>query len=727
MTSLKKRRKKRRLSSESNGNTHDDYFNENIHIKQEKETDGSAVENNLTDDQDSSEVPMNLTNSADQSRRIQDEVSLNLVGSQLDPTEKDEESLKLNQKLSSELENEVNFTHDSSSSQEQQQQQQYMICKKVRQAQQMKMSANNMTTNSFSEASPITNNIITESTNGNDMLMPTKIPAKRKPKKDLNSQIKKSKYNLNSETESPFDSQVEPNDLVMAKDDLKDDFILPRERFISICNMDKNALDTYLNPSEENSPDLEMMQYFGEDKSKNDSEEEDLGPATTSVPLLENYQLVNEGRTDNKTIDKLTQLRSMLEEHSQKSMNESLIKNLLKNNFAEFNNGSSQQMTSYGTSGSCFLATSRSTSNSSFSKGFDGQQHDKLIPQSPNTRRKNLSFVPITAHSTRVKNINLHPAFKEDNETSPFVSPRATTVNRRANSLMNVRNHNDMSVNESTKSVPILGVNNNTAFCRPHQFKIEPVSAPESPSMIQNFNYSPQQTSSQQQNHFQFQPLNNHSSSTYNYPVESRSQSVPPHCTNNNSNLFNGNSNGYNGFSSACSSMAPTPVPSEYQEFADSSILDIFSNEQQSNVVTPSSIKMEASDDVIDMLDSEILNQNNEGNQTTRQSSFVNSRSVPNTPLPFHTNYNGNNSMSSFCMSGKSVPTTPVAQNGANPFRYSPELQTTRDFLINGFGNNNNNNNAINHNEKLSKEDNENLSNEIDDLSNLDANCFNTL
>jgi hypothetical protein len=722
LLSLKKRRKKRRLSSDSTENTQDDFFNGNIRIKQEKETDGSAVENNLSED--SSDMPMNLTNS-DQSRRDhQNEISLS---SQLDTTssDKNEVKSKLDQKLSSETmtnnHDEENFDRENNS---QEQQEQYMLCKKVRQAQQMKMSANNMTTVPFSEAtSSVTN--ITEST-VNDMIMPTKIPAKRKPKKDVNSQIKKSKFNLNSESESPFDNQVESNELVMAKDDLKDDFILPRERFISICNMDKNALDTYLNPSEENSPDLEMMQYFGEDKSKNDSEEEDLGQATTSVPLLENYQLVNEGRNDNKTIDKITQLRSMLEEHNQKSMNESLIKNLLKSNMMELNNGSNQ-MTSYGTSGSCFLAASRSASNNVFPKGF---VDDKLIPQSPNTRRKNLSFVPIS-NSTRVKNINLHPAFKEDG-TSPFVSPRATTVNRRSNSLMNVRNQNDMSVIDS-KSVPVIGVNNNTAFCRPHQFKIEPVSAPESPSMIQqnNFNYSPQQSSTSSQNHFQFQSLN--SNSNYNnYPVESRSQSVPPHCTNNNSNIYNNNSNGgYNGYSSACSSMAPTPVPPEYQEFADSSILDIFNNEQQSAVVTPSSIKLEASDDVIDLLDNEILNQNSEGNQTSRLT-FANSRSVPNTPLPFHTSYNNGNSMNSFCMSssagGKSVPTTPVAQNGVNPFRYSPELQTTRDFLINGFNNNNNNNAAINHNEKLVvKEDNGNLSNEIDDLSNLDANCFNTL
>lgn len=656
---------------------------------------------------------MNLT-SSDQSRREREEALLNPnsvnIIAHFDTTESDSKKSKLNNK--SDVINKEGKIDNQSDIQNQQEH--YILCKKVRQAQQMKiMSASNMTPVSFSELSNSAN-ITTESTVNTDMMMmPTKIPAKRKPKKDVSSQIKKSKSNLNFETESSFENQDDPNDLAVTKDELKEDFILPRERFISICNMDKNALDTYLNPSEENSPDLEMMQYFGEDKNKNDSEEEDLGQMTTSVPLLENYQLVHENRNDNKTLDKITQLRSMLEEHNQKSMNESLIKSLLKNNMIDLNNGTNQ-MTSYGTSGSCFLATSRSSSNA-FQKSAD-ENNEKLIQQSPNTRRKNLSFVPIS-NSARVRNINLHPAFKEDSGTNPFVSPRPSTITRRTSSSSS-RNHNEISEID-LKSNPILGCNSNTAFCRPHQFKLEPVSAPESPSMIQNFNYSPQQHSSQ--NHFQFQPLNQN----YNYPVESRSQSVPPHCTTNsntNSNLYSANNNGYNGYSSTCSSMAPTPVPPEYQEFADSSILDIFSSEQQASVVTPSSIKLEASDDVIDLLDNEILNQNS-GNQTTRQT-FTNSRSVPSTPLPFHSNYSGN-AMNAFCLSGKSVPTTPVTHDGGNSFRYSPELQTTRDFLINGF--NNNNNNTVNHNEKILKLENPNSSNGIDDLSHLDTNCFNTL
>lgn len=657
---------------------------------------------------------------------------MNSMGSNgIVPAKLEEDSVKnkLKQKIHSTMLESVetnNYVQDDN---------QYVLCKKVRQAQQLKLTANAASTSLSSnfQDQPVVAPTVSNSEVPREMLMPSKIPSKRKQKKDFMEQNKKLKFpergeSLEQATTSPL-NQVEPNELVVKKDDLKEDFILPRERFISICNMDRNALDTYLNPNEENSQDLELLQYFGEDKNRNvDCVEEDLGPASTSVPLLENYQLFSEGKNGEKNSDKISQLRSMLEEKYNasyiSSVNDSVIKNLLQKNCHqpanEINN--CDQMNPYGSASNSFgnMQTQRAPPPQqnlpqhvrSFQN--DGSTvnnvNEKFIPQSPNTRRKNFSFVPIPAQSTRAKNINLHPAFKGDVSTSPFVSPRATPINRRVNPFLNIRNPN-MSID--AKSVPVLGVNN-TAFCRPHQFKMEPASAPQSPSMTHNYNYSPQ---SQQQNQFHFQPLNNQCTNNYNYPVESRSQSVPPHCSNNN--MFNS----YNSYSSACSSVAPTPVPSDYQEFSDSHILDIFDNEQ----AQPSStIKLEASDDVIDLLDNEIMNQNSEDHQAmSNRQTFANSRSVPNTPLPYHVNYNN---MNSFCPAGKSVPTTPIGSN-INPFRYSPELQRTRDFLINGFNNNNNNNiNVINNNtNKLSKDDEEGLPDDIDELSNLDTSLLNNL
>uniref|UniRef100_A0A8W7PSY1 RFX-type winged-helix domain-containing protein n=1 Tax=Anopheles coluzzii TaxID=1518534 RepID=A0A8W7PSY1_ANOCL len=52
----------------------------------------------------------------------------------------------------------------------------------------------------------------------------------------------------------------------------QDEFIIPRERVISICNMDKNALDGYLNCDEENSQDQdqELLKYFPEEDGGGD-------------------------------------------------------------------------------------------------------------------------------------------------------------------------------------------------------------------------------------------------------------------------------------------------------------------------------------------------------------------------------------------------------------------------------------------------------------------------
>lgn len=714
---MKKRRKKRRKSTTSPdaSQANDEMFDEHIQIKQEKETDGSAIENNS---EDSSDVPMNLTSSG-QSRRVQSELNAStnhLISSQSQFDGETNETIKskLKQKIASSMPEALAQSDPSTDDN------QYVLCKKVRQAQQLKMTANAMTiVNQFQDAASSSAPVVSSSETAHEMLMPSKIPSKRKQRKELIANVKKNKYPDRSDepsTTSPL-NQVEPNDLVVNKNDLKEDFILPRERFISICNMDRNALDTYLNANEENSQDLELLQYFGEDKNRNAEcvEEEDLGPATTSVPLLENYQLLSEGRNS----EKISQLRSMLEEKYAACSNngtnsESVIKNLLQKSQPNLNDMNNCEISSYGN----YNMPQRPPLPQQ-TRGFqndpsmhNGSNNDKFIPQSPNTRRKNFSFVPIPAQSTRAKNINLHPAFKGD--ASPFVSPRVTPVNhgRRVNPLLNIRNPNAPI---EAKSIPVLGVNN-TAFCRPHQFKMEPASAPQSPSMIQNYNYSPQAVA-QQQNQFQFQPSTNQQGTNYNYPVESRSQSVPPHCTN--TNMFNS----YTSYSSACSSMAPTPVPSDYQEFSDSNILDIFSNEQAQS---SSSIKMEASDDVIDLIDNEILNQNSDDHQSIRQT-FVNSRSVPNTPLPYHvSNYNTSNGMSSFCPIGKSVPTTPNGNHNGNPFRYSPELQRTRDFLINGF--NNNNIHAINNNtSKITKDDDGSLSSDIDDLTNIDASLLNSL
>lgn len=681
---MKKRKKKNR---DSQNQEQDKMFD--VQIKQEVEESKYS--------EDSSDVPMNLT-STKQPRRLQNELSLNedqaliATDEELNANKlKIQNSLAICETLSS---NGLNQDGDM----------QYVFCKKVRQAQQLKMTANaaNAIANPFQETAMVNPDLGTSETQ-HEMLMPSKIPSKRKQKREVNAQIKKMRYlewSGNGVQSESLSNLVESNDDVK-NGDLKEEFILPRERFISICNMDRNALDHYLNANEENSQDLELLQYFDEDKNRKvDCIEEDLGPVSTSVPVLENYQLYNEGRNAAEKADKISQLRKQ----NSASGGESVIKNLLQKTcqLASTVVSSSDLTDSNGSQTNFYnnMASRPYHETVQHVRQFDQMElesgYEKQISQSPNTRRKNFSFVPIPAQSVRAKNINLQSVFKNDAQMTQFVSPRVSTIGRRA--FLSTRNSQDSI--DSTKSVPVIGVNSNTAFCRPNVFKIEPADErhQQNPSARLDYNYNIQKQ--HELNEFQFQPLNQQSSN-YNYPLESRSQSVPPHSTH--TSIYNS----HNSYSSACSSMAATPVPPDYQEFSETNILDIFSNEQTEPAP---SIKLEH------LLEHGIMDQNCAENQTIRQT-FLNSRSVPNTPLPYQSNY-GN--MNSFCPIGKSVPTTPIL---GNTFRYSPELQRTRDFLINGF--NNNNSNLISQNDQ--KVLREGLPNDMDDLSNLDTSLLNNL
>lgn len=233
-----------------------------------------------------------------------------------------------------------------------------------------------------------------------------------------------------------------------------------------------------------------------------------------------------------------------------------------------------------------------------------------------------------------------------------FISPRSTPVQR---------NH---------KNKPTLAPLQTTSI----QFKQEfPTSAPTSPSLQQNYRYYPH-------------ALNPTNQSSQSYPPEfNRSRSVPvPQFDQPYPD-------------SAMSSMNPTPVPSEINDFGtDSQLLnDMFSDQNPMPTV-----KSELITDFYSNESDEV----NSMNMMSEMRSII-SRSVPSTPLP-NAYANNNNSSSvvgaalKYQMSNanayKSVPTTPV--NGPTIFRYTPP--SSRDYLINGYSIDKCPNEASNHNEK---------------------------
>lgn len=441
------------------------------------------MENNAEHSENSSDVPMNLSHA-----RNTEQATVTSTTQQ-----NDNEMVKslLKNKLTSIAVPEVSPILPPAAVEQKQEEHQYIYCKKVRQAQQMKMTANaNATTVAPSFPSP-------------SIMIEPPVSEYPSTSKTLERRLKATRRIRKMQEEAGQVGQDEQ------EGPLKEDFILPRERFISICNMDRNALDTYLNNSEENSQDLELLQYF--DKTNEETIEEDLGPATTSVPLLENYHLnFNDNKTDKQ--EKINQLRTILEEKHSTSMsiNDSpAIKSLLLRDQP-----------------SSSMSMMDDVQNSYGTQQIPQNYIDnKMVPQSPNTRRKNFSFVPISTQSRVVKNVNLMPAFssnsnnnnnnmRQDSFVSPRVTPISTNHDRRpAPQILNIRSPSSMSLEVSNNcrnnnNVPVLGVNN-TAFCRPSQFKVEPISAPPSPSMAPHFNFSPQ-AQSHPQNNFQFQTLSAH-------------------------------------------------------------------------------------------------------------------------------------------------------------------------------------------------------------------------
>ncbi|XP_059622710.1 uncharacterized protein LOC132265926 [Phlebotomus argentipes] len=416
------------------------------------------------------------------------------------------------------------------------------------------------------------------------------------------------------------------------------DFILPRERVISICNMDKDALDDYLNGGDNSQePEAELMQYFsGEMEAPSgksgECESADLGQLQTSIPLLENYQLFSDGKGEGSS-NQINQLRQYLQQSLQtsgKNSSDSPVGNSLNlypgSASASLAMMSQRLMSTDVPGGSSREAVNlgRNAVRKKLNIATATTEATNSVPHSPNTRRRNFSFVPISAgpQSPQIRTSSTTSC----RQTQTFVSPRVTPVTRRS-----FRGHC------STMMAPV---------------KTEAASAPPSPPSWtgKSGGYVMKQPVSQGQ----VPPV-----------PEMRSQSVPLHCR---SPLFGGTIN-CSAYTSACSSVAQTPIPPDYTDFtSDVGLLDYFngpvaSSSAAAGIVTP-------------VLDGELNISDFPGN----------SRSVPSTPLPINgTTVQGTvasqpTSYAKMYDMSKSMPSTPLT--GGNLFRYSPEIN--RDFLING-------------------------------------------
>ncbi|XP_055611122.1 putative uncharacterized protein DDB_G0277255 isoform X2 [Uranotaenia lowii] len=492
---------------------------------------------------------------------------------------------------------------------------------------------------------------------------------------------------------------IDSNELVTSS---RDDFIIPRERVISICNMDKNALDGYLNCDEENSQDQdqELLQYFP-DENQADGSNNALSMNSSGI---ESSSGIGNSLEHNENSLKLSQLRSMLEQNMNAGGTDKVGGQLDSFDGASIGQqmnlqpGSAaaslamlsqrHQGSSVGTSGEGAASNNSGVRNSSVkvessfnsvgknAVGSSGQSSAPL--QSPNGRRKNYNFVPISAGPQSPRGIS-HKTTQQNStpNASPFVSPRNTPIHRK-----NKPPSNGLTVNISHQG-QLPGYQQRPSFVK-NEF---PSSAPPSPSLMPNYRFSMNPNNLHCSNNMipSFQPICGPSSQMQPHPnlpgsLESRSSSVPliP-----NYEAFN---------HSNFTSVSQTPVPSECEDFNDpNNILDMLTEPSSSDNIQQS-IKLEETEpNIADILDQDDMF------QKTAISSFNNlSRSVPSTPLPHQISFNplnaqgfatlnASNSKSLFELP-KSVPSTPsISLNNGNReqlFLYSPE--TSRDFLING-------------------------------------------
>lgn len=472
---------------------------------------------------------------------------------------------------------------------------------------------------------------------------------------------------LNTSTNPPMRPNFvfrEPNNIeaqqqvqqTIENSDETSDLIIPRERVISICTLDKDALDSYLVEGE-NSQDqeAELMEYFQTDVTNNVS----TAGKKQTTPILENYQLYSNDIKANRKItfddnNKIFELRSYLQQNfdSTKNLSKKKVVNQLNTQLK------------YSTAQTTVQHQRNAKSKRVIKSAMKSQNYiTSNIAQSPNARCQKYSFVPISPGPQSP--VQCHTFNFNNNNTitsSPFVSPGVTPKPR------HLQNHS------YTPSHSVDQFELNGTFSKPFQLKEEiSASAPVSPQSLKSnaFQFFPEKIQFCRNDRFSMAYQTNATSSSS--LCENRSQSVPI------DSLFPQKYNHY-------SSTSQTPIPPDYIDFGNhEQYLGSLSNQLLDNK-NLKSLRINATHPN-DAINHSELSGDITLNEMMTDFPFKHhinptSRSVPSTPQPCHQKYQYRDveisSFKPFDMS-KSVPTTPITMC---PFRYSPELN--RDFLING-------------------------------------------
>ena len=319
-----------------------------------------------------------------------------------------------------------------------------ILCKKVRQAQQAKQLLNAQNNNNIISENPASDEkIFNPPANAGKRLMPEQLQGRLKRLRQL---------------QMHYGTEEEENDEI--------NFPLPRERLISICNMDKTALDDYLNGEQNQDQDAELLQYFPEEEQQK-SYDPNKASNSKSAPFLENYELYSD---DNN--EQISQLRTILEQNITNNPTAEVAK---KPNEATDNLSSQMNLPLGSAAASLAMLSQRHlyVKNDHHQKKINNNAGRKLnidIPYGINNNsslqiRKNYNFVPISSdqHSPRVNALKSSTATSGDS----FVSPRNTPMQK--------KQMGKPSLNLSQNGYP--------SYVKPEL----PASAPPSPLLVQNY------------------------------------------------------------------------------------------------------------------------------------------------------------------------------------------------------------------------------------------------
>jgi hypothetical protein len=328
-----------------------------------------------------------------------------------------------------------------------------ILCKKVRQAQQAKQMISAQTNH---------NNNVSDNV-GNDVKIfnPPDSSRKRLMSEQIQGRLKRLRQIQLHHEHEVGDNENDEND-----------FPLPRERLISICNMDKNALDDYLNGEQNQDPDAELLQYFPEEDQQK-TYDPNKTSNSKSAPFLENYELYSD---DNN--EQISQLRTILEQNISGANQAEVSKKLT--NAAENLSQVNLPLGSAAASLAMLNQRHMNVKNDTKRLSTAARKLNIDIPYNISSNsslqiRKNYNFVPISSdqHSPRVGAAKAQSVAGRKYDTSTatsggggsFVSPRNTPIHGKQTSKASA------------------GQNGYPAYVKPEL----PASAPPSPLLVQNY------------------------------------------------------------------------------------------------------------------------------------------------------------------------------------------------------------------------------------------------